>query len=330
MPARTAPSVKSQVTHRLERVVVPVPDREVARGQPRRDLLGLERRDVEAERRHAAGHRRQAVELDSVRQPGEEPLPERVLVRLDRIPAERVDVVHGRDEAREELVRERAELEAVPDRLVGGGADLVRPPGAEEVALAEREPEVRPEELVRRADEDVDVPGGDVDRPVRRVVDGVRPRERARLVRERDETGHVRRGPDGVRGHGERDDARALGQERREVVVVELELVGHARDADDDPEVVRELEPGRDVGVVVERGDDDLVALAQRPRERAREQEVERGHARAERDLVRRAAEEARGADARAARRARPSVVTSRTARRRSRSTRAGSRRSRR
>ena len=73
----------------------------------------------------------------------------------------------------------------------------------------------------------------------------------------------VRRRSDRVRGDGERDDARALGEQAREVVVVELELVGESGDPDDDAEVVRELEPGRDVGVVVERGDDDLVSRAQ-------------------------------------------------------------------
>ena len=63
---------------------------------------------------------------------------------------------------------------------------------------------------------------------------------------------------------------------------------------------MRELEPRRDVPVVVEGRDDDLVALAQGSRERPREQEVERGHARAERDLLGRAAEEGGRALARA------------------------------
>ena len=163
----------------------------------------------------------------------------------------------------------------------------------------EREPEMRPEELVRRADEDVDVPGGDVDRAVRCVVDGVRPGERARLVRERDDPRHVRRRPDRVRGDRKRDHARPLADEPGEVVVVEREVVGHAGGAHDDPEVVRELEPGSDVPVVVELRHDHLVALAERARERPRQQEVERGHARAERDLGGGTAEERGGAGVR-------------------------------
>ena len=63
-----------------------------------------------------------------VRQPVEEALPERALVGDDRVPADRVDVVDGRDEAGEELVLAGAELESVADRLVGGRAHLVRAP----------------------------------------------------------------------------------------------------------------------------------------------------------------------------------------------------------
>ena len=62
----------------------------------------------------------------------------------------------------------------------------------------------------------------------------------------------------------------------------------------DEAEVVGELEPRRDVRVVVECGDDDLVALTQRPRERTAQQEVERGHALPECGLVRVATEECR------------------------------------
>ena len=60
-----------------------------------------------------------------------------------------------------------------------------------------------------------------------------------------------------------------------EVVVVEREVVRHVDEADDDPEVVLQLEPRRHVRVVVELRHEHLVARAQRPREGAREQEVE-------------------------------------------------------
>ena len=85
---------------------------------------------------------------------------------------------------------------------------------------------------------------GDVDGPVRRVVDRIGPGERADGVRELDDRLHVRCRSDRVRGDGERHDARALGEEAREVVVVQLEVVGETRDPNNDAEVVRELEPG--------------------------------------------------------------------------------------
>ena len=215
-------------------------------------------------------------------------------MRRDRLPAERLDVRDRRNEAREQLVLLGAVLEALADGLVRGRPHLVRPQALEEVALPEREPEVRSEELVRRAEQDVDVPAGCVDRAVRPVVDGVGPRERARAVGELDDPGHVRRRPDRVRGDRERDDARAVRELGFEIVEVEREIVVHAGEADDDVEILGEREPGRDVGVVVEPRADDLVTGAQRSRERPREQEVERRHARPEGDLVRVTGEEAR------------------------------------
>ena len=99
---------------------------------------------------------------------------------------------------------------------------------------------------------------------------------------------------------GKRDHARPLRELRLEVVEVEREVLVHAREADDDAEVLGEREPWRDVGVVVEPGADDLVARFQRASERAGEQEVERGHARPEGDLVRMALQEAAGGRVRA------------------------------
>ena len=131
--------------------------------------------------------------------------------------------------------------------------------------------------------------------------------------------------PDGVRGRRERDDARPVGELALQVVVVERELVGDVDEADDDADVVLELEPRRDVRVVVEPRDEHLVARRERPREGARQQEVERGHALPERDLARGAAEEGRPPARGRGRRAPSCAPTSRTARRCSRCRGAGS-----
>ena len=226
------------------------------------------------------------------REPREEPLAQLALVARDRVPAERVDVVDGCDEAREQLVLQRAQLEARPDRLVRRRSHLVRPPAREQVAFAEREPEMRAVELVRRAEEHVDVPGGGVDRAVRAVVDGVGPGERARRVGEVDDAAHIERRADRVRGDREGNDTRSIGELPLQVVVVEPHVIGHLDEADDDAEVVLQLQPRRHVRVVVELRHEHLVAGSERSRERAREEEVETRHARPERDLLVAAAEE--------------------------------------
>ena len=138
-------------------------------------------------------------------------------------------------------------------------------------------------------------PGGDVDRTVGAVVDGVDPGERAHRVRELDHTADVRSGADRVCGGGEGDDARLLGKLPLEVLVVEREVVCHVDEADDDPEIALQLEPGSDVRVVVESRHEHLVAGRELACEGTGEEEVERRHALAERDLARRAAEERRG-----------------------------------
>ena len=225
--------VETQVAHRLERVVVAVPNREITLGEERRDRSRGPFGKVEAEGRHAPVHRSQAVELDSIGEPVEEPLAECRLVGLDRVPAERVEVVHGRDEACEQLVRERSELEAMPHRLVGRGANLVRPPRLQQVVLAEGQPQVGPEELVRRADEDVRVPGGGVDRAVRSVVHGVGPRQSTRVVGKSNDAIHIRSGADRVGRNGESHHPRALREQAFEVLVVDFEITGESRHADD-------------------------------------------------------------------------------------------------
>ena len=127
---------------------------------------------------------------------------------------------------------------------------------------------------------------------MRPVVDGVGPGERADAVGELDDAPHVGRRADRVGRDRERDDARAIAELRLEAVVVEREVVVDVDLANDDAEVLLEREPRRDVAVVVEPGHEHLVARLQLAGERAGEEEVERGHALAERHLVARAAEE--------------------------------------
>jgi hypothetical protein len=119
-------------------------------------------------------------------------------------------------------------------------------------------------------------------------------------VRELDDPRDVGLRPDGVRRDRESDHARPVRELRFEVVEVEREVLVHTGEADDDAEILGEGEPRRHVRVVVEPCADDLVALAQLAAERPGEQEVERGHALPEGDLVGMAGEEAAGRGARA------------------------------
>ena len=143
-----------------------------------------------------------------------------------------------------------------------GGSDLVRTPALCELAAHERESEMRAEELVRRAEQDVCADVLDVDRPMRRVVHGVGPGERARLVRESHDALDVDERAHGVRRERKRDDARAFGQLALEVLVVERRVVVDLDQLDLQAQVLGELEPRRDVPVVVELRREDLVALA--------------------------------------------------------------------
>jgi hypothetical protein len=178
------------------------------------------------------------------------------------------------------------------DRLLGSRSDLVWTPALEHFATTEEEPEVWAEEFVRGAEQDVHAGRGDVDRPVRRVVDRVDPRERAGLVRELGDPSDLRDRPDGVRRPGKRDNARTVGQFPLEVVEVEPALLVEVDHPHDELLVACELEPRRDVAIVIESRHDDLVAGAKLAAERTRKREVQRRHVCSEADLVGAAAEE--------------------------------------
>ena len=141
-------------------------------------------------------------------------------------------------------MRERARLEAAAERLVRGRTTLTGSPRLEQLGVAERESEMRPEELVRRAEQHVDAERGDVDRPVRCVVDGVGPGERAGGVGQLGDPRGVRERADGVRGERERDHARPIGELPLEVGEVERRVVVQVDEIDAEVEVVCELEPG--------------------------------------------------------------------------------------
>ena len=154
---------------------------------------------------------------------------------------------------------------------------------------------VRPEELVGRAEEDVGAERGHVDGGVRGEVHPVdhaqRPLETPGAapapgrVDGRGDRRDRRTGPDEVGRPRDRDDPRALGEHRGDVVDAEL---GRRRVEVDPPHrrarPLRREHPGTDVRVVVEAGDDDLVARPPGRGEGVRQVDGQRRHAPPEHD----------------------------------------------
>ena len=131
---------------------------------------------------------------------------------------------------------------------------------------------------------------------MRGVVDGVDPGQRAGIVGQATRPLGIDDRPDRVRGPGEGDDPRPIVELALEVREVERGVIPQLDVLDDEVAVVGELEPRRHAPVVVERGDEDLVAGRELATGSARQREVQRGHVRSEDHLVRLAPEEPRRA----------------------------------
>jgi len=248
--------------------------------------------DVDQERRHAAVHPGPPVDGDRCGQAVEEPLAQRPLVGHDRGEApDRFEVVDGRVEPGQQLIRLRAGLEAASERAGRRRARLVRPPLLGYTGAPVGNSEMRAAELVGRADQDVGVYLADVDRLVRRVMNRVHPGERSRVVRELANPPGIGDRADRVRCPGERDHLGA----RPELVLQVTEVQGGVVVQRDLPDhkvpVVRDLQPRRDPGVVVQARHEDLIAGAELPRGGPGQGEVQRGHVRPEGHLTGLAAE---------------------------------------
>ena len=159
--------------------------------------------------------------------------------------------------------------------------------------VGDQHAEVRAEELVRRAGEEVRTEGGDVDRRVRRQVHSVDVDQRAGGVGGGRHGGHVRSGSQQVGGTGDRHQAGALAEQAGDLLRVELTR----RPVERGPPNRRAGELGRahpraDVRVVVQPGHDHLVAGCPGLRERPRDVVRELGHRPAEDHAARVGAEQ--------------------------------------
>ena len=128
---------------------------------------------------------------------------------------------------------------------------------------------------------------------MRRSVDGVDVDAGAVGVREPRDRRHVGAGADDVARGGEGDPAGALGELVGDGVRLELEaLAMGVYDAQRRARALRRELPRADVRVLVQAGDEELVARPEAARDRSCEAERQRRHARAEDDSLRVGAEE--------------------------------------
>jgi hypothetical protein len=158
---------------------------------------------------------------------------------------------------------------------------------------------VRAEPLVGGARERVAAERLYVEAPVRRGVHGVDVHARAGGVGGGDDAGKVRHRADRVGGGGDRDPPRSVAEDGLDRARGQLEGVGlGVGEAHGRAGPLGRDQPRADVGVVVEPRAHDLVAGLQRAAGGGREAHGHRGHARAEGDAARIAAQQR--ADARA------------------------------
>ena len=228
---------ESEALHDGDRVVVPVPDVDAASRQFGRRLQRVLIADADRERRgplvepRFVGDAPQANAGD-VGRPSQEAGGQSALVGADRAearndrvapsrppgiavrPADVRQVVDGGDQARESLVVLGARLPPL-GRLVRRRAELVRGPRLEQPATHGQHAQVRPEELVRRAREDVGVQPVQIERAMLREVHAVDGDERSHGVDAPDQLGGRWDRAHGVRCERERDQPRAIGQQPR-------------------------------------------------------------------------------------------------------------------
>ena len=199
---------------------------------------------------------------------------------------ERGQVVDGGHHPGEVGERRGALLEPLR-HLVGGGGQLVGAEGLQQGRVGDHGPDVRPRPLVGAGGVEVGPQRGRVHRAVGGRMDPVDVGEGAGGVRPGRDRGHVGAGAEHVAGRADRDQPGPLGHQP--VVLAGRQLAGGQVDlgpAHHRPDPGRRLEPGPDVGVVVQAGHHHLVAGGPARGQGGRQPVGEGGHVRAEDDPV--------------------------------------------
>ncbi len=197
-----------------------------------------------------------------------------------------LQVLKRADHAGHGLVALRAGFELARQARVGR-ADFVGGQGFEQFAAPVQRPDVRGEELIRGAGQEVAAQVLNVDRPVRGVVHGVDERQRAGGFGHADDVLDRVDGADRVGGISEGDQFRSRAQVAFVVVEVQRAVrLADVHDAHGRAAILRHQVPGRIIGVVVQAGQKDFVARLERLADRAAEGEGQAGHVLAEDDFL--------------------------------------------
>ena len=180
-------------------------------------------------------------------------------------------------------------------RRVGCRLDLRKWKGLQKIASRVQDPDVRPVELVGATRQEVAADSLDVDRRVRREMNGVDEQHGADRVGDRSRALEIVDGADGIGRAAQGDESRLPAGELLEMRVVDLRrLADHSRASQNDSAIDFQRPPRGDVPVVIELGHDHFIARLPCPPKRATEVEGQRGHVRAEGDLLRRGVDQIR------------------------------------
>ena len=159
---------------------------------------------------------------------------------------------------------------------------------------------MRSEKFVAGADQEVAIERAHIDRSVGRVVHGVDISQRPGCVRQAHYFLHRVDRTNRIRGIADRYQPGTIVDLARQVVHVERAVSLADRDALNGDAPFLERLPGREVGIVIEQRQHDLVARPQFPADGAAHRKGERGHVEAEHYFIGVAAEEVRHGRARA------------------------------
>ena len=154
--------------------------------------------------------------------------------------------------------------------------------------LPVQDAQVGPEVLVGAGHQEVAVQGAHVQQAVGRVVHRVHIHHGAGGTGPGGDVGHGIDGTGEVAGQAHRNQARASANQRPQLLQVQrARFPVDPRPMDDQVALLGHLQPGRDVGLVVQFRNDDFVPVAQGAAHAAADQIGQAGHVGAEHDFLR-------------------------------------------